>query len=123
MEPILSSDQEILAVDSNVSSPAILLERGLHCTQQGYDAEGILYLARAREGLSPDQSHLTATLDALIQSHTRYMQAQQALLLASKRFVEAEAEQQTHQGAVITAIAFQRRRCSTRAVHHLLWTF
>jgi len=51
--------------------------------------------ARARERLSPDQMHFAVVLDAFIQSYARYLQAQQALHMASKRFVEADAEQQT----------------------------
>lgn len=47
MESSLSSNQEILAVASDVSSPAILLERGMRCIQQGYLVEGVIYFARA----------------------------------------------------------------------------
>jgi DNA-binding SARP family transcriptional activator len=95
MQSSLSSNQEILAVASDVSSPAILLERGMRCIQQGYLVEGVIYFARAREELPPDQSHLAAVLDALIRCHARYMQAQRELLLTSKRLVEADAEQKT----------------------------
>jgi len=39
--------------------------------------------------------HFADALDAFIQSYTNYWQAQQALFMASKRFVETETEQQT----------------------------
>ena len=95
MDLSLSSNQKFLAVASDASSPAMLLERGMRCIQQGYLVEGIIFFARAREELPPDQSHLAAVLDALIQSHARYMRAQQELLLTSKRLVEADTEQKT----------------------------
>jgi DNA-binding SARP family transcriptional activator len=96
MELSLSFGQETLTVASEASSLAILLERGIHCTRQGNYVEGTTYFARAREQLSPGQMHFAAGLDAFIQSHARYLQAQQALHMASKRFVEADSEQQAH---------------------------
>jgi DNA-binding SARP family transcriptional activator len=95
MEPSLPFDQGTLTVAFEASSPAILLERGIHCTRQGSYIEGVIYFARARELLSPDQMHFAAALDAFIESHARYLQAQQSLHTASKRFAEAETEQQT----------------------------
>src|SRR5712692_235053 len=95
MDSSLSSHQEILTGASDASSPATLLERGMHCIHQGYYIEGVIYFARAREGLPPDQLHLAAVLDALIQSHLHYEQAQQALHLASRHFVEADTERQS----------------------------
>jgi len=95
MEPSLLFNQETLTVASEASSPDILLERGIHCTQQGRHVEGVIYLALARERLSPDHMHFAAALDTFIQSHSCYWQAQQALYTASKRFVEADTEQQT----------------------------
>src|SRR6266566_2886999 len=95
MEPSLLSNQETLTGASEASSPDILLERGIHCTQQGRHVEGVIYLALARERLSPDHMHFAAALDTFIQSHACYWQAQQALYTASKRFVEADTEQQT----------------------------
>ncbi len=48
MQSSLSSNQEILAVASDVSSPAILLERGMRCIQQGYLVEGKRCIIPAR---------------------------------------------------------------------------
>jgi DNA-binding SARP family transcriptional activator len=95
MESSLSSNQGIPAVASEASSPAALLEHGIQCIRQGCFIEGAACFALARERLSADQMHFAAVLDAFIQSHTSYWQAQEALFMTSKRFVEAEAEQQT----------------------------
>lgn len=95
MELSLSSNQGISAVASEAFSPAALLERGIQCFRQGRFVEGAACLALARERLSADQMYFAAVLDAFIQSHTSYWQAQQALFMASKRFVETETEQQT----------------------------
>src|SRR6266704_1662404 len=95
MEPSFQFDQGTLTVASEASSPAILLERGIHYTRQGCYVEGMIYFALARERLSPDQVHFATALDAFIESHARYLQAQQSLHTASKRFAEAETEQQT----------------------------
>ncbi len=95
MDSSLLSNEGILTVASEASSPAFLLERGIHYIQNGCYVEGVTYFARARERLSPDQMHFAAALDTFMQSHTCYLQAQQGLHTASKRFVEADAEQQT----------------------------
>src|SRR6266487_1669892 len=95
MDSSLSSSQGSLTSASGTSSSAFLLERGICYTRQGCYAEGVMCFARARERLSPDQMHFAVVLDAFIQSYARYLQAQQALHMASKRFVEADAEQQT----------------------------
>src|SRR5215467_16249591 len=95
MDSPLSFIQEALRNTSEASFLASLLERGIDCTRQGYYVEGLIYFSRARERISSDQVHLAAILDALIQSHAHYLQAQQSLHIASKRFVEADTEQQT----------------------------
>jgi DNA-binding SARP family transcriptional activator len=94
MDSPLSSNQGTLTVASEASSLTSLLERGIHCTRQGYYAEGVTFFALARERLSPDQMHFAVVLDVLIQSHAGYLQAQHALHVASKRFVKADADQQ-----------------------------
>ena len=93
MEPSAGYSQELLALD-------ILLERGIQSTQQGRHVEAVLYFSRALEQLSPDQFYYADALDNFIQSHTRYSQAQEALHTASKRFVEADAEQQSQLAAL-----------------------
>lgn len=94
MEPPLLFNQETLTDASETPTLDSLLERGIHCTQQGRHVEGAIYFALARVRLSPNQMHYAAALDTFIQSHTRYWQAQEALHTASKRFVEADIEQQ-----------------------------
>jgi DNA-binding SARP family transcriptional activator len=65
------------------------------CHRQGYYAEGAALFTLARQQLSPDQTHLAGLLDTLIHNSTDYMQAQQALHSASRRFAEIDAAQQT----------------------------
>ncbi len=91
----LSSVRETFTVSSKISSPASLLEQGMVYLRQGRHVEGVSLFALARERLSLDQTHFAAALDAFIESHARYLQAQQSLHTASKRFAEAETEQKT----------------------------
>lgn len=100
MDSPLSSIQEALIDTSEAFSLACLLERGIDCTRQGCYVEGLIYFSRARERLSSNQMHLAVILDAFIQSHADYLQAQQLLQIASKRFVEADTEQQTQLAAL-----------------------
>jgi DNA-binding SARP family transcriptional activator len=71
-----------------------LLEFGIDCSRNGHHVQGIAYLVCARERLRSDQMHLATALDAIIQTCSRYMQAQEALHAASKRFVDADMERQ-----------------------------
>jgi DNA-binding SARP family transcriptional activator/exonuclease VII small subunit len=82
---------------SGVGTPSLILtlERGLNCIRQERYVEGIALLALACEQLSPDQVDLSAALNAFIQGHALYWQAQQALHHASQRFTEALTSQQT----------------------------
>ena len=84
----------------DASSFTSLLERGIECARQGSFTEGVTFFTLAREQLPPDQTHLAAMLDAFIQSNASYWQAQQMLNLASRRFAEAEIEQQTRLVAI-----------------------
>ncbi len=95
MDSSLSFDQGNFTGASEAFSPAALLERGIQCFREGCFVEGVTCLALTRERLSAEQMQFATALDALIQSHTSYWQAQQALFMASKRFVETETEQQT----------------------------
>jgi len=80
--------------DAPTSSVVSLLECGLNCIRQERYTEGVIFFARARQQLIPDQMQLVAMLDTLIQDCEKYWQAQQALKQASKRFAEIDAEQQ-----------------------------
>jgi DNA-binding SARP family transcriptional activator len=84
----------------DVSSFTSLLERGIECARQGSFTEGVTFFTLAREQLPPDQTHLAAIIDAFIQSNASYWQAQQMLNMASRRFAEAEIEQQTRLVAI-----------------------
>jgi DNA-binding SARP family transcriptional activator len=95
MDSLPLFDQGILTGTSEASSVGVLLERGMQCFRKGWFVEGVTCLALARERLSPDEMDFAAVLDAFIQSHTSYCQAQQALQEASKRFAEADSTQQT----------------------------
>jgi DNA-binding SARP family transcriptional activator len=95
MDSLRSFNQGTLTGMSEAFSPTALLERGIQCFREGCFVEGVTCLALARESLSAEQMQFAAALDAFIQSHTSYWQAQQALFIASKRFVETETEQQT----------------------------
>jgi DNA-binding SARP family transcriptional activator len=95
MESSLSSDQVTPRVASESYSLLYLLERGIDCTRQGSYVEGAAFFELARERLTPDQMHLAVMLDAFLQSHTSYWQAQLSLHAASKRFAEADSERQT----------------------------
>ena len=95
MDSLPSFNQGTLTGMSEASSLDALLERGMQCFREGCFVEAVTCLALARERLSAEQMQFAAALDAVIQSHTSYWQAQQALFMASKRFVETETEQQS----------------------------
>jgi len=100
MELSRSDEQVALISGVEASSLIFILERGLNYIRQERFVEGIALLALAREQLSADQVCLTAALDAFIQGHTLYWQAQQALHQASQRFAEAVTGQQTRLAAL-----------------------
>jgi DNA-binding SARP family transcriptional activator len=95
MESSLSSNQVTPTAASEALSLAFLLKRGIDCTRQGSYVEGAAFFVLARERLTPDQMHLAIVLDAFLQSHSSYWQAQQSLHFASKRFAAADSEHQT----------------------------
>jgi DNA-binding SARP family transcriptional activator len=95
MDSLPLFEQGALTGLSEASSLDVLLELGMQCFREGCFVEGVTCLALAREKLSADKMHIAAALDAFIQSHTNYWQAQEALFMASKRFVETETDQQT----------------------------
>lgn len=91
-----SSESDTRRDRAEIPSAIGLLESGLNCIQQGLYAEGIAFIALARERLSPTMLHLTIALDACIQDYTTYWQARQALQQASESLVKAQAKQQAH---------------------------
>jgi DNA-binding SARP family transcriptional activator len=90
MDPSFAFYQEALMVAPEGISLAFLLERGIDCIRQGCYVEGASFIALARERLTADQLHFAIVLDAFLQSHASYLEAQQALHLATKRFAEAD---------------------------------
>lgn len=90
-----SSHQGTLVVEAEALSFALLLERGIDYIRQDSSVEAAAFFTLARERLSPDQLPVAVILDAFLQSHASYWQAQQALHQASKRFVEADVERCT----------------------------
>lgn len=95
MDILFSPERDTPSIESGASSAASLLEQGLNCVQQGHYAEGIAFFSLARERLSSNQMHIAPVLDALIQDYVSYWQAQQVLLQASRRLVDAHSKQQT----------------------------
>jgi DNA-binding SARP family transcriptional activator len=92
----LSSYVGALVDSSATHSLVSLLQHGIDCTERGSYLEGAAFFAVARERLTPDQMGYAVLLDAFLQSHVGYSQAQESLFIASRRFVEADIEQQTH---------------------------
>lgn len=100
MELSRPHEQDSLIFGTETPSLIFTLECGLRYIQQEHYAEGITLFAHACEQLSPDQVYLSAALNAFIQGHTLYRQAQQALHQASQRFAEAVTSQQTRLAAL-----------------------
>jgi hypothetical protein len=94
LEEWMSSSYWHLTVESDAPTLLSLLERGLHYAQQGFYIEAAACFIQAREQLAPHQVQLAGALDAFVQSHLHYRQAQQMLHEASKHFAEADAQQQ-----------------------------
>lgn len=95
MNSSLSSGQHPYSIMPDIASVVSILEQGLLCARRGFFVEAASFFALAHEQLSPYQANHAAVVNAFLQSHSSYWQAQQALHLASKQFVEAEVEQQT----------------------------
>lgn len=85
-------------------SHVLLLERGLHSVREGRYAEGAVYFTLAREKLDGERLSLADLLDSFAQGHIAYWNAQQELFEASKRFVQADAEQQSRIASLETLL-------------------
>jgi len=119
LESSLSSNQVTLRVASESFSLAYLLERGIDCTRQGSYVEGAAFFVLARERLTPDQMHLAVEIDAFLQSHTSYWQAQLSLHAASKRFAETDSERQTCLAAIEKLLPALGEKANQVAQSHL----
>lgn len=71
------------------------LESGLARAWQAHYADAADHFARARDQIPSTHPHVITALDAFVQSHARYWQAEQALHEASLRFSSASLEQQS----------------------------
>jgi DNA-binding SARP family transcriptional activator len=70
------------------------LTRGVECVRREHYADAVGRFAVARAQVTPTDTPLIAALDAFIDGHARYWQAQQGLHEASRRFAVASADQQ-----------------------------
>ena len=80
-----------LAAMAEPNSPETVLQQGITAITQGRYSEGISLLVHARDALNLEQTQYCRLLDTLIQHYTAYMQAQEALLVASRTFAQAES--------------------------------
>src|SRR5947209_2642419 len=71
------------------------LELGLACAWQAHYADAASHFAQARDQIPATHPYVVTALDAFVQSHARYWQAERALHEASQSFTTATAEQQT----------------------------
>lgn len=76
------------------SSPQILLQQGIKAIVQGRYSEGITLLVHVRDALILEQPQYLL-LDTIMQHYTSYTQAQEALLGASRTFVQADSNLHT----------------------------
>jgi DNA-binding SARP family transcriptional activator len=80
---------------SDHSSLREQLELGLACAWQAHFADAASHFAQARDQIPATHPHLVTALDAFVQSHARYWQAEQTLHEASQSFAAASVEQQS----------------------------
>ncbi len=118
MNSSLSSGQHPYSTMSDIASVVSILEQGLLCARRGFFVEAASFFALAHEQLSPYQANHAAVVDAFLQSHSSYWQAQQALHLASKQFVEAEVEQQTRLLAIEKMLPALREETGKTSLDH-----
>src|SRR5579884_1517762 len=103
--PLPGYDIFIQPLDAMASvTPTALVRHGLTCIERGLYAEGAVFFALVSERLAVSQEPLLATLDGLRGAIAGYLHAQDALLEASKRLAEAEAEQQARLASLKTLL-------------------
>ena len=76
-------------------TPQSVLQQGIAAIAQGRYREGIALLVHARDVLLLEHTQYRRLLDTLIQHATAFIQAQEALLSASRTFAIAESELHT----------------------------
>ena len=72
-------------------SPQTVLQQGITAIMQGRYSEGISLLVHARDTVILEQTQYRRLLDTLIQHYTAFVQAQEALLAASRTFAQADS--------------------------------
>ena len=77
------------------SSPQAVLQQGITAIAQGRYSEGIALLVYARDTLLLAQTQYLRLLDTLIQHYSAYIQAQEALLSASRTFAQTDSDLHT----------------------------
>src|SRR5260221_13368257 len=110
MDSPLFFEKEAPALASEVSGLPSLLERALHCAQQGLCRDSVIFLRLLSEQLSSDQYTLISALDMFITCHDNYCLAQHELQQASKRFVEADGAQQAQIEALENLLPLLKER-------------
>ena len=85
-----------LVTTAEPSSPQTVLQQGITTIAQGRYSEGIALLLHARDSLILEQTQYRRLLDTLIQHYTAYIQAQEALLDASRTFAQADSDLHTN---------------------------
>jgi len=84
-------DTNMLNEASMRAYPLQLLKAGVCCIRQGQYTEGLVLLKRLRDIIQSDQAHI---IDAFIQYHQVYIQAQTVLFQSCKHFTQVDAEWQ-----------------------------
>ena len=102
------SENKVSNVALETVSLVALLEEGIRCVREGHQTEGVSCFTVAREQFSYDYMQVTSVIDAFLQSHSSYRQAQEALFVASKRFAETESERQRQLYAIETLLSALR---------------
>lgn len=108
MDTLYRGNQYIHSSESNAAdSTHQLIQQGLNTLLQGNEAEGISLLAQAQSRLTPETAQTFNVLEAVMKSCARCNQAQEALLIASRVYVKAEAEKQAQLNKLADVLSAQ----------------
>ncbi|MHB8595722.1 MAG: AfsR/SARP family transcriptional regulator [Ktedonobacteraceae bacterium] len=113
MHPLPLFDQDMFARGPEATSVISLIEQALGYLSQGGDAVGASLCSLACERLTSDQADIGEIMKTFLTSHAYYCQAQQALHEASRRFVQAEAEQQQLRLRIEQMLTLLREKAET----------
>ena len=113
MHPSPLFDQDMFTFEPEAASVISLIERALDYLSQGRDAVGASLCSLAHDQLAPDQADIAEVIETFLASHAYYCQAQLALHEASRRFVQAEAEQQQLRMRIEQLVCSLREKAET----------